>query len=178
MKFKKIIASILSIVSIISAMYMPVFASSFDNQISEPPLSQAIAFLDSSNDDIGIAIFIDNSIVRPMDYKSTSKTSSGRFYLKSTDETLGNFKCIGYFSYDGTLCNVTDVKASTSNGADGYRMEYDTSKNQISPTYACATGEFRLYKVGVFGSENLESTAVINIFCNQKGTTFAEFNGD
>lgn len=178
MGLKKVIASLLAVVSIMTVMSVPAFAVAPTETIDERPLSEAVALLDTSNEDIGIAIFIDEDEIQPLAYQTTSKSSSGRFYLKSNDKTLGNFKCTGYFSYDGTICNVTDVSASTSNCEQGYKMTYSTDTKQVSPTYACATGEFSMYKLGLFGSESLESTAVINIFCNQKGTTTVEYNGD
>lgn len=178
MKIRKLVSIILSILLITFITSTPAFADNSSSQSLNSSRNQTIILLETNNDDVGVEIFINDNVILPMSYKSTSRTVSGRFYLKSTNDTLGNFKCTGYFNYDGTICNVTDVQASTSNCADGYKMEYDTSKNQVSPTYACATGEFRLYKLGWFGSESLQSTAVINIFCNQNGTITEEFNSD
>jgi hypothetical protein len=52
-------------------------------------------------------------------------------------------------------------------------VEVEESVKQISPTYARATGVFDLYN-----NDTLSSSATINIYCNQKGDTSVEFNGD
>lgn len=129
--------------------------------------------IDTGMSEIGIEIYE----YIPVDcyaYKTTSRSHSGRFYFKSDDTTLANFKLTGTFSYDGTLCNVTGCDPSISNVAEGWKVEKEPSTEQVSPTLAKAVCQFKLYKEN---SSSLQSSATITISCNQSGTTSAAFNG-
>lgn len=166
---------ILSLFMLLAAIFM-IPARNLSAAPIQKSIEQADILLDTSDPDIGVAIFID-SPAKIRAYNRTELTHSGYFYLKSNKDKLADFDCTGYFSYDKTICNVTDVKTSVWNTADGWKVDVDESTKQISPSYARATGVFKLYKVGIF-SDTLTSSATINIFCNQKGNTSSEFNGD
>lgn len=97
--------------------------------------------------------------------------------MKSDNSTLGEFKTVGEFTYDGTICNVTNCKNSVWNVADGWQVKNSASEKQVSPTFAKAVGVFELYKEGLFGNK-LSSSATITVSCNQNGKTNREFNGD
>ncbi len=172
MRIKRFLVSFLLIITLSTGFNLTAFAS----PQKVPSLNRAAYVIDVSNE-IGLAFFIEEPAIQPFAYNSTSKTGTGYFYLKSNGDVLGNFSCTGTFNYDGSLCNVTDVSTSVSNTADGYKITRTGTKNQISPTYACATGDFSLYKVDSKGKQTLSTSAVINVYCNQKGTTTTEFNG-
>lgn len=139
-------------------------------------LNKADVIMETSNPEIGIAFFIeDESMAKG--YNTKTKTGTGYFYKTSDKSKIADFNCTGTFSYDGEICNVTEVSTSVWNTINGYRVDVSESKNQISPTYARATGVFDLYKLGVFG-DTQTSSATINVYCNQKGSTDVEFNSD
>ncbi|MEG0693516.1 MAG: hypothetical protein RR444_10625 [Oscillospiraceae bacterium] len=169
MKKNKILSFVLCLTFI--SMLFSTTAMASDIPIEIPPLSQAVYNVEI-NDEIGLAFFNINTDIQPYGYTSKTGTSTGYFYLKSDNSVLGNIKTTGTFSY------VTAATASVSNVADGWRITKNESTEQISPTYACAIGEFSLYSVGFMGIETLSSTAVAKVYCNQKGTITPEFNSD
>lgn len=166
--------SIIMIILFFAVSIFPIksFASSF-NHID---LSEADVILETSNPEIGVAFFISDN-PQSYAYQTTKKTGTGYFYKTANGSKIADFDCTGTFSYDGKICNVTDVQTSVWGTISGYRVDVSKSKNQISPTYACATGLFNLYDLGVFG-DKLTSSATINIYCNQNGSTSVEFNSD
>lgn len=176
MKGKKVLSAILMVIFIMTLKPMPAFATASEvNKL--PKLNEANLVLDTSNPEIGLAFFIDEKVMLRGSYQTTERTGSGYFYLKSNGDVLSNFNCTGYFSYDKVICNVTDIDTSVWATINGWRVEVNESTKQISPTYACATGLFKLYKVGLFG-DSLSSSATINVYCNQNGSTSVEFNSD
>ena len=146
-------------------------------------LSKADFVLETSNSEIGIAFYSkDNKSQSYLHkaagrYLTTSRTGKGYFYKTSDNSKIADFDCKGTFSYERKICNVTGVSTSMYKEIEGYRIEVSESKNQISPTFARATGVFNLYVIGFF-SEKLTSSATINVYCNQNGETEVEFNGD
>ena len=152
----------------------PVTASA--SSLNKVDLGKADIILETSNPEIGVAFFI-NDEIETRAYKNTTKTGTGDFYKTASNEKIADFDCTGTFSYDGTICNVTDISTSVWNTISGYRVDVSESKSQISPTYARATGVFELYDLGIWG-DKLTSSATINVYCNQKGTTSVEFNSD
>lgn len=171
MKRTKRVSWILTIVLIISMFPLTAFADS-SNKVD---LSKADVILETSDPEIGLAFFIQDE-VDTRAYQSKTRTGSGYFYKTANNERIADFSCTGTFSYDGTICNVTKVSTSVWNTIDGYRVEVaEESKNQISPTYARATGVFNLYNLS---SNAMTSSATINVFCNQNGSTSVEFNSD
>lgn len=151
--------------------------TSFAQSPIQLDLSKADVILETSNPDIGVAFFVSSDEVDTYAYQTKTKTGTGYFYKTSDGSKIADFDCKGTFSYDGSICNVTDVSTSVWSTIDGYKVDVDKSSNQVSPTYACATGVFNLYKVSIFGNK-LTSSATINVYCNQKGTTNVEFNSD
>lgn len=169
-RFGAIVIAALMLCSILSI-------NSFAADISLAECAQnGSIILDTNNSEIGIEIYAPKPI-STFSYKETSASQSGRFYLKSDNSTLGEFKTTGEFTYDGTICNVTNCKNSIWNVADGWRVEDTASEKQTSPTLAKAVGEFSLYKEGLWG-DTLSSSATITVSCNQNGKTNCEFNGD
>lgn len=140
------------------------------------PVHNGSLILNTNNPEVGIEIYISNPITT-FAYREKSAWQSGRFYLKSDNSTLGEFKTTGTFTYDGAICNVTDCQNSIWNVADGWRVEDTPSEEQVSPTLAKAVGVFNLYKEGFWG-DTLSSSATITVSCNQNGKTNCEFNGD
>lgn len=177
MNIKKCLSSLTMFLMLICLTTGNAWAS-YSNKLD---LSKADFITETSNPEIGIAFYSEDSISRfykpASRYSTTSKTGTGYFYKTSDNSKIADFDCTGTFSYDKKICNVTGVSTSVWNTINGYRIEVNESENQISPTYARATGVFKLYKKGLF-SEKLTSSATINIYCNQKGDTEVEFNGD
>lgn len=173
MKLKKIIKLTLITLVLGNVLSTSVFAVEISS--SKPIESSSILF-DTDNPNVGIEIY-NSEPTTTFGYKSASAWKTGRFYLKRSHSTLGEFKTTGKFTYDGTICNVTDCKNSIWNVADGWRVKDSTDEKQISPTFAKAVGTFELYKEGFFG-DKLSSSATITISCNHKGKTNCEFNGD
>lgn len=171
---KKIFLSVLAVIMIGTIMPVTSFAASAASRVE--PIKADSILLDTNNPEVGIEIYVSKPII-PFAYSSTSASHSGRFYLKSDNSTLANIKATGKFTYDGTICNVTECKTSVSNVVDGWRVDVERTEEQVSPTLAKAVGEFYLYDEGIFG-DNLSSSATITISCNQNGKTNTEFNGD
>lgn len=130
--------------------------------------------IDTGDSEIGMEFYEPTGIHR-RSYNTTSRSHSGRFYLKSDNSTLARFKVTGTFSYDGTLCNVTGCTTSIWEVEDGWRVKNTSSKEQVSPTLAKAVGEFYLYNEA---NNTLSSSATITISCTHTGKTNADFNGD
>lgn len=172
MKKIKQLSLALALMLVVAMFPVTTFASSY-NKVD---LSKADIISETSNPEIGIAFFI-NDEVELRAYNTKTRTGTGYFYKTASGDKIADFDCTGTFSYDGKICNVTDVSTSVWNTISGYRVDVSESKNQISPTYARATGVFNLYDVGVFG-DKLTSSATINVYCNQNGTTNVEFNSD
>lgn len=174
MKIKRLIFEILSMFVIVSMIPVSAHASSTTTrELIGSKVNETGIMLETSNSEIGIMFFDESSLFRS-DYQNTSRKGSGYFYLKSSGDILGSFSCTGYFSYDGNIVAVTDVTTDVWEVEEGWVVEDDTSTSQVSPTYACATGVFELYD----NNNSLQSSATINVFCNQNGTTSVEFNGD
>lgn len=171
-KFKRYIVSVLAIF-ILTMLSTNVFAA---DTYSIKLIQRDSILLDTNNPKVGIEIYNDQPITI-FRYQNASASKSGRFYLKSNNSTLGEFKTTGKFTYDGTICNVISCKNSIWNVADGWRVKDGTSQEQVSPTLAKAVGTFELYKEGFLG-DTLSSSATITISCNHKGKTNCEFNGD
>ncbi len=133
-----------------------------------------VIVIDTGDSEVGLEIY-ESTMPAPCSYSTTSKSHSGRFYLKSDNSTLARFKLTGKFSYDGTLCNATNSTASIWEVADGWEVDEVTSTSQVSPTLAKAVGEFYLYYEA---TSSLSSSATITISCTHTGKTSAEFNGD
>lgn len=172
MKRSKKLSFILAIMLVVSMFPLTAFASS-SNKVD---LSKADIILETSNPEIGVAFFI-NDEIETRAYSTKTRTGTGYFYKTESGDRIADFDCTGTFSYDGKICNVTDVSTSVWNTIAGYRVDVSESKNQISPTYARATGIFNLYDLGIFG-DKLTSSATINVYCNQNGSTSVEFNSD
>ncbi|MFV0499060.1 MAG: hypothetical protein ACK5NF_03390 [Bacilli bacterium] len=166
---------------LLSSPLTPVYAEnvSYSNEIL--CIEEAIYVGETDNAEIGFAIFdkdVDTSDSKESRaYSSKSKTKEGYFYLKSNNDILGKFDCSATFSYDGSICNTTSDSSSQWEVTDGWIVTDSSKRNQISPTYACVTGNFELYKKTLFGKES-QSSATINIYCTEKGVITAEFNGD
>lgn len=171
---KKIFLSVLAVLMMGTIMPITSFAASAESRVE--PIKANSILLDTNNPEVGIEIYASN-LIMPLAYSTTSASHSGRFYLKSDNSTLGEFKATGEFTYDGTICNVTDCKTSVWNVVDGWRVSVEKSQQQVSPTLAKAVGVFKLYKEGFFG-DTLSSSATITISCNHQGKTNTEFNGD
>lgn len=133
-----------------------------------------VIVIDTGDSEIGMEIY-EATEIHSRSYDTTSRSHSGRFYLKSDNSTLARFKVTGTFSYDGTLCNVTDCTTSIWEVEDGWEVDDITSKEQVSPTLAKAVGEFYLYYEA---TNTVSSSATITISCTHTGKTNAEFNGD
>lgn len=171
MKFRKIIVSTLTLLMVIAMLPSVAFAAEVDlNETANSML------YDTSNPDVGIELFPEKLSVSPR-YNTTSASQSGRFYLKSDNSTLGEFKATGEFTYDGKICNVINCKTSIWGVVDGWRVSVSESEKQVSPTLAKAVAVFSLYKESFWG-DSLSSSATVTVSCNQKGTTSTEFNGD
>lgn len=164
------------LLSLLLVMLFMAPVKSYASNTEELDLNKADIILQTSDPEIGIAFFISDG-TETYKYSSKTKTGTGYFYKTADNSKIANFDCTGTFSYDGSICNVTDVTTSVWGTISGYRVDKSGSKNQISPTYACATGVFNLYKVSIFG-DKLTSSATINVYCNQKGVTDVEFNSD
>lgn len=171
-KFKRYIISA-SVILILTMLSTNVFA---DDTYSIKLTQRDSILLDTNNPKVGIEIYKDQPITI-FSYKNASASKSGRFYLKSNNLTLGEFKTTGKFTYDGTICNVISCKNSIWNVADGWRVKGERSKEQVSPTLAKVVGTFELYKEGNKG-DTLSSSATITVSCNHRGKTNCEFNGD
>ncbi len=171
MKRTKKFSFILVIMLIVSMFPVTAFAISF----KKVDLSKADLVLETSNPEIGIAFFIQDE-VETRAYSTKTRTGTGYFYKTANGDKIADFNCTGTFSYDRIICNVTDVSTSVWNTISGYRITVSKSKNQISPTYARATGVFKLYNLGI--GDKLTASATINVYCNQNGTTSIEFNSD
>ena len=134
MKLKKIIKLTLITLVLGNVLSTSVFAVEISS--SKPIESSSILF-DTDNPNVGIEIY-NSEPTTTFGYKSASAWKTGRFYLKQSHSTLGEFKTTGKFTYDGTICNVTDCKNSIWNVADGWRVKDSTDEKQISPTFAKA----------------------------------------
>lgn len=174
MNLKKLLVSALSIIMIGTTSSTTSFAS--NTPISNEQIKAESTLLNTNNSEIGVEIYASEP-VKSLRYSNASDSHSGRFYLKSNNSTLGEFKATGEFTYDGIICNVTNCKTSVWNVADGWRVEVEESEDQVSPTLGKAVGVFKLYKEG-FWSDTLSSSATITISCTHKGKTNSEFNGD
>lgn len=175
MKAGKKFFSIVAVLLLITMM--PISALAAEETPKAEPIRTGSILLDTNNPDIGIELYAPIGEPSLYAYSSTSDSGSGRFYLKSTNDTLAEFKVTGKFTYDGTICNVTDCTTSVWNVADGWRVSDSGSKDQVSPTLAKAVGVFELYKEKLFG-DSLSSSATITVSCTHKGNTNVEFNGD
>jgi hypothetical protein len=174
MKTKRLFLGILSIVMGVSMIPISVKASSLTtSELISSKVEKTGMLLDTSNSEIGVMFFVENSLFR-RDYQNISRKGSGYFYLKSSGDILGRFSCTGYFAYDGDMAIATDVTTDVWEVEDGWVVKKDSSTSVVSPTYACATGVFELYD----SDNSLQSSATINVFCNQNGDTSVEFNGD
>lgn len=171
---KKLFVSVLSVIMIGTTLSTTTFAASAS--ISNKLIKTDSLLLDTTNSEIGVEIYVSEP-VKSLRYSKATDFHSGRFYLKSDNSTLGEFKVTGEFKYDGTLCNVTKCQTSVWNVADGWRVEVVETKEQVSPTLGKAVGEFKLYKERSSG-DTLSSSATITISCTHKGKTNTEFNGD
>ncbi len=148
--------------------------TAFASVPNQMDLANADVILETSNPEIGVALFIEDSI-DIKSYNTKIRTGSGYFYKTSDNSRIAKFNCTGEFSYDGSICNVLDVSTSVWETIDGYAVDVSQSVKQISPTYARATGVFELTNLD---SDKVTSAATINVFCNQDGDTSVEFNGD
>ena len=173
MKLKRIIASTLAVFLLGTMLPTNAFAA---DTTSIKPIQNDSILLNTNNPEVGIEVY-NSEPITTFKYKDASAWQSGRFYLKSDNSTLGEFKTTGEFTYDGTICNVTNCKNSVWNVADGWQVKNSTSEKQVSPTLAKAVGTFELYKEGFWG-DKLSSSATITVSCNQNGKTNCEFNGD
>ncbi len=171
MKKIKYLSMVLTLMIIIMC---PITASARSAEVID--LDKADIILETNNSEIGVAFFFNDELIT-MAYDTVSETGTGYFYKTSDNSKIADFNCTGTFSYDGEICNVTDVSTSVWGTIEGYKVEVSESTKQISPTYARATGVFELYKLSFWG-DKLTSSATINVFCNQKGDTDVEFNSD
>ena len=159
-KLKQLIAATLSV--FLLGTMSPTTAFAADHTSIKPTQNDSI-LLNTNNSEVGIE-FYNSEPVTIAKYQTASAWQSGRFYLKSDNSTLGEFKTVGEFTYDGTICNVTNCKNSVWNVADGWQVKNSASEKQVSPTFAKAVGVFELYKEGLFGNK-LSSSATITVSC-------------
>lgn len=155
-KLKQLIAATLSV--FLLGTMSPTTAFAADHTSIKPTQNDSI-LLNTNNSEVGIELY-NSEPVTIAKYQTASAWQSGRFYLKSDNSTLGEFKTVGEFTYDGTICNVTNCKNSVWNVADGWQVKNSASEKQVSPTFAKAVGVFELYKEGLLGNK-LSSSATI-----------------
>ena len=113
-KLKQLIAATLSV--FLLGTMSPTTAFAADHTSIKPTQNDSI-LLNTNNSEVGIE-FYNSEPVTIAKYQTASAWQSGRFYLKSDNSTLGEFKTVGEFTYDGTICNVTNCKNSVWNVAD------------------------------------------------------------
>ena len=131
-------------------------------------------YIETDDPDIVLLISM-NSQVAQSDYKTKSYTLSGSFYNNNSEEIVANIEFTAEFSYDGSICNTLKCEPQVGGVVDGYRVEADSSSEQISPTYAKAYCYFKLYKTGLLW-DTLKSSCTAIIYCNQNGELAAEWN--
>lgn len=131
-KLKQLIAATLSV--FLLGTMSPTTAFAADHTSIKPTQNDSI-LLNTNNSEVGIELY-NSEPVTIAKYQTASAWQSGRFYLKSDNSTLGEFKTVGEFTYDGTICNVTNCKNSVWNVADGWQVKNSASEKQVSPTFA------------------------------------------
>ena len=102
-KLKQLIAATLSV--FLLGTMSPTTAFAADHTSIKPTQNDSI-LLNTNNSEVGIELY-NSEPVTIAKYQTASAWQSGRFYLKSDNSTLGEFKTVGEFTYDGTICNVT-----------------------------------------------------------------------
>ena len=107
----------------------------------------------------------------------TSDVYSGYFYVISTGQRISDHTFTVSFSYDGTMapCYNTNTKIIVDPDYTGnLRPKAENEgRNNLTPTLVYGHVTFVLYNSN--GTVNTEVT--VNVYCNQKGTTWIERQG-
>ena len=174
-KIKSVFVLLLVAVAVMS-MAVPAYAATKDAK------KETCAMDIQLTDNIGFKMYENQtnkeSVANPEKGKSyTSDSYSGYFYLISTGQIISTHRFTASFSYDGTLASCYSTASRVlmdDNYSGNLRPKAEgEGRNNLTPTLVYGYVTFVLYNQN--GSVNTEVT--VNIYCNQRGTTWIERQG-